>query len=355
MPSAILPSRPRMRSVLTGGGRTGTALRVGASVAVAVALLQVTLPRAVGTTWAVIRDTLLSLSGLEILSLGVIWFLGLWAHTFVLTGALPGLSHRRALTLNLTGSAVSNLVPFGGALGIGVNYAMLRSWRFLPRSFTVYTLVTNLWDVLAKLALPIVALTTLVLAGGLTSRPLETAAVCAAALLGLLLAAMAVVLVSERGARRVARVAGVTVRAAMRLVGSSRRPALETAVLELRASVSDVIRRQWARLTLGMASYVGLQALLLWLSLHVVGSRLGIPQVLAGFALERVLSLVLVTPGGVGIAETGTAALLLALGGDPVSVAAGVLIYRGFIFLLEIPVGGVGLALWFGRRRWVSA
>jgi uncharacterized membrane protein YbhN (UPF0104 family) len=44
-------------------------------------------------------------------------------------------------------------------------------------------------------------------------------------------------------------------------------------------------------------------------------------------------------------------ALLVGLGGDPVITVAGVLLYRLFVFGLEIPVGGVGLFAWLWRQR----
>ena len=47
----------------------------------------------------------------------VLWVAGLVAHTMTLTAALPGLTHRRALLLSLTGSAVANVLPLGGAAG----------------------------------------------------------------------------------------------------------------------------------------------------------------------------------------------------------------------------------------------
>ena len=45
--------------------------------------------------------------------LTVVWAVGLLLHTIALTGGLPGLTHRRALTLSLTGSAVANVLPLG--------------------------------------------------------------------------------------------------------------------------------------------------------------------------------------------------------------------------------------------------
>jgi uncharacterized membrane protein YbhN (UPF0104 family) len=69
--------------------------------------------------------------------------------------------------------------------------------------------------------------------------------------------------------------------------------------------------------------------------------------------VDRILTLIVLTPGGSGFTEAGTAAALVALGGSPAAVAAGVLLYRGFTFALEIPVGGLLLGGWLVRRRLV--
>jgi uncharacterized membrane protein YbhN (UPF0104 family) len=73
--------------------------------------------------------------------------------------------------------------------------------------------------------------------------------------------------------------------------------------------------------------------------------------VLAGYAVDRVLTLAVLTPGGAGVAETGIAATLVTLGGAPAVMAAAVLLYRGFTFALEIPVGGAWLAGWLAMGR----
>ena len=49
------------------------------------------------------------------------------------------------------------------------------------------------------------------------------------------------------------------------------------------------------------------------------------------------------------------AALLIAFGGAPVVTVAGVLIYRAFIFGLELPVGGMVLLVWLCRRASTTA
>src|SRR5262249_15485893 len=129
------------------------------------------------------------------------------------------------------------------------------------------------------------------------------------------------------------------------------RTQLGSTFVELRHESIDLLRKGWLRLSLGMMAYSALQALLLWCCLHMMGTTLSAPEIFAGYALERVLTLIVITPGGAGFVEVGITALLIAFGGDPVTTVAGVLIYRAFTFGLEIPVGGASLAVWLLHRR----
>ncbi len=122
------------------------------------------LPAVAGAPWAAVGAALRAVPVDTLVALVALWAAGLGAHTITLAAALPGLSHRRALLLSLTGSAVANVLPLGGAAGVALNYRMTRSWGFTRSGFAGYTVVTNLWDVAAKLLLP-AALVPLVLHG----------------------------------------------------------------------------------------------------------------------------------------------------------------------------------------------
>jgi uncharacterized membrane protein YbhN (UPF0104 family) len=159
----------------------------------------------------------------------------------------------------------------------------------------------------------------------------------------------------EGVARFLGRGADRLVRMVLALVRSGRTVDLQRTILDLRRESLGLLRRGWLQLSMGMITYSALQALLLWLSLHMIGSTLTVAQVLAGYAFERVLTLAAVTPGGAGLVEVGMAALLIAFGGAPVVTVAGVLIYRAFIFGLEMPVGGMVLLVWLCRRAVAGA
>lgn len=308
------------------------------------------LPRVTGQGWASIAVALHGVTLLQLAGLTLLWAAGLLVYSFVLTGALPGLSRRRALTLNLTGSAVSNVAPLGGAIGVATNLAMVRAWRFRPTTFATYAVVTNIWDVLGKMALPLVALTTLLAAGQVATPVLQIVAIAGSGALLSLLVLAAVLVRSERAASAVASAITQAAKRVLPARFAARLQGLESAVASTRTGVAGVIAGAWPQLTMGMVGYLGLQFTLLWACLHVVGGVLPVAVVFAAFAVERLLTLAVLTPGGTGIAEAGTAGVLLAFGGDPLSVAAGVLLYRGFTFLLEIPVGGLWLGAWAALR-----
>ncbi len=335
--------------------RAGRVVRVGGSLVLAVGLVLVLLPRVTGADWAATLDRLRTLEPWQVLALVALWLLGLYAHTYVATAAMPRLTHRRALAMNLSGSAVSNVVPFGGALGMGLSYRMVRSWGLDGADFAPFTTVTTGVAVLIKLALPVLALSLLVLTGGPATVTLRVCALVGGAVLIAAVTGSAALLTSRRAATALARGAQVVVDRVGRLLRAARGRDAHGAVQGLRLRIYSVVTTGWRRMLLGALAYAALQAALLWVVLSMLGSHLGPIAVFAGFAVGRLLTLLVVTPGGVGSSEAGSAAVLIALGGEPVIVASGVVLFSALTFALEIPVGGVTALLWWRRAGRPSA
>lgn len=335
------------------GSRAWARLRFFGSWLLAAALIGVGLPKAVDVSWHGVLPVLRSIHWPAALALVGLWLVGLWVHSFVLTAAAPSLTRRRALTLNVTGSAVSNVLPLGGAAGVELNRRMMKAWGIDTRSFTGYTFLTNLWDVGAKLLLPVLGLLALARAGEATTQ-LRTASLIAGAAFLCLAAVAATLLVSPRGARTVGVLLERLAGAGLRLVRRERELRIADALLEVRRECAGLVATGWLRMSLGISGYLALQCLLLAACLHVTGDGNTWAEVLAAFAVERMLTIVPITPGGVGVADLGLVGVLLALGGDPAAVTAAAVLYRAFIFAVEIPVGGGALGLWLlGQRRTV--
>lgn len=315
-------------------------LIISALTGVATVGLLVLLPRAVGTSWALVAEVLGRIPPAGLVALSVVWIAGLWAHSWVLAASLPGLTKRRGLTLSLTGSAVANVLPLGGAVGTGLNYAMTRRWGFSPGAFGGFLAVTTLLNVVAKLGVVGIAVALTPLHGTSTALPIGRTGL----LLIPVIAAVGLVCWYLASARAAA-VAGKALSRVTR-----RRSA---ALPQLRESMLRVFRGGWRPMTLGMVAYLTLQLVLLWLCFALLGTSMSLPVLVTGLAVERLLTLIPITPGGAGVVEVGTAAALVALGGDPAAVTAGLVLFRGFTYLLEIPVGGVTLLLWLlhDRRR----
>jgi uncharacterized membrane protein YbhN (UPF0104 family) len=329
--------------------RPGRIAMSAASLLAAGALL-VALPYVVGVHWSEIGGVLGQLNPAEALWLVALWLAGLWSYTWVLTASLPGLTHVRAFAVNAAGSLVSNVLPFGGALGVAVTFAMCRSWGHGNATVTVSTLITGVWNMLAKLLLPAVGIAALLVAGQIPDRRLGSAAGFGGALLVAIVVACALALRSETAA---ARLQNLLVRLAERLPVRLRKPARRIAesILRVRHQTVDVLRTGWLGLTLGTGAYLLLQGMLLAACLAATGAHIGLAETIAVFALNRLLTVAVITPSGTGISETGTAALLVHFGAPSASAAAAVLLYMVFVHTLEIPLGGLAAGIWAFTRR----
>ena len=334
--------------------RTGAVARFAVAGGAAAALVAVVLPRASGARWHDIAGALSRPSASQLALLGALWFAGLCVHTPSLTAALPGLSHRRALLLNLSGSFVSNLLPLGGAAGTVVNWRMARTWGFSSGAFGRWAVVTNLADTVVKLALPGIVLCWFAVGSTAPPRTVGTAAAVGAALLVVTVLGVTLVARDDRMLRRAGSWADRAA-ARVRAVPSAPEGYGERAA-RFRSDSARLVRDGWGRMLGGKLGYAALQAVLLWACLRVVGGPVAPLVVASAFVVERVLSMVVLTPGATGVVEVGMAAVLGALGAEPAAAAAGVLLYRGLVVGMEVPVGGLALlGWWVGSRRGTSA
>jgi uncharacterized protein (TIRG00374 family) len=319
-------------------------------VALAAGLLLWALPAVAGADWGAIGAAVGQLTALEVAVLVVVWQLGLVVHTVALAAAMPGLSHRRAYFLNLTGSAVSNVLPLGGAAGTALNYTTARAWGFRTDAFLRWALVTNIWDTLGKLVVPGVALVWLALEGTPAPRVVTRAALGAVVLLAVLVVVTWLALHRDVVARPVGRVLDWSV---ARVARSARAEdtGYATEALRFRRDTAALVARAWVPLTVGKAGYAALQAFLLWLCLRWLGGDVSPAVAFAAYAAERVLSLAVLTPGGSGVVEVGMTGVLVAFGVEPAVAAAAVLVYRALVVGMEVPTGGAAMGWWLVSRR----
>ncbi len=307
------------------------------------------LPAVSGARWDETGAALGEVGSTELVLLVALWAAGLWVHTPSLTAALPGLSHRRALLLNLSGSFVSNLLPLGGAVGTVVNWRMARAWGFGGNAFARWAMLTNVADTVVKVALPGLVLCWVAMSGAVAGGVMGAAAAVGTGLLGVLVLGVGLVARDDRAVRWAGGRADA-VAARVRWVPSAPEGYGERAA-GFRRDSTRLVRAGWGWMLGGKLAYAALQAVLLWACLRAVGGQVEPVVVACAFAVERVLSMLVLTPGAVGAVEVGMVGMLGTFGTAPAVAVAGVLVYRALVVGMEVPVGGLALFGWCALRR----
>jgi uncharacterized protein (TIRG00374 family) len=301
--------------------------------------------------WAAITD----LTWLELTTLGLLASWNLCTYAFVWMTVTPGLGFWRAMVMTQATTAVSNTVPVGSAVGIGMTYGMLGSWGYSRSRSTTAVLVSGVWNSFIKLGMPVLALALVLLQGGAGGGRI-TAALLGIAGLVAAIVVFALILRSQEQARRFGLLAG---RLASRLLRLVRRPPVqgwELATVKFRGRTLELVEHRWRSITAtSLVSHLSLYLVLL-VALRDVGvsnDEVGWAEVLAVFAFARLATAIPFTPGGLGFVEGVLFAGLVGAGGDPDEVAAAILVYRALTWALPILVG-VPCYLWWRRRSWTA-
>lgn len=301
-------------------------------------------------------ETIRAMTGLEGGSLVLIGLWNLATYWFVLTAALPGLRLREAAVVNQASTAVSNTLPAGGVIGVGVSIAMLTSWGFPIGSIGRSAVVTGIWNNFVKLGMPVLALSLLALEGGITTARVLAAAVGIAVLVGAV-AVFALVLRSDRLARTIGCGVGRVVDRARRLLHKDAVGDWEERSSTFRTETMGLLGHRWVWLTAAtLVSHLSLYLVLLVALRHVGVSQeeLSWIAVLASFAFVRLISALPLTPGGVGVVELGYAAVMT-IGLDDITsaqVVAAILVFRAVTYLLPIPLGLMSYVVWRRNKSW---
>ncbi len=164
-PSATVPSPGRLAAPGTGPGsgtmqqpatarpRPGrTILRTAVSAAIVAAIFGFALPR-----FASYRSVWASMGAMtwpQALLVGAAAAASMVSAWIMICSVLPSVRLREAAVVNLGSNAVANTLPAGGALAMGVSWAMLSSWGISTADYVLYTLVSGIWNVSPAWACP---------------------------------------------------------------------------------------------------------------------------------------------------------------------------------------------------------
>ena len=247
----------------------------------------------------------------------------------------------------LTGSAVSKVVPGGGAASVAVSVNLLRRAGIEAGQAATSLAATSVLQIATRLALPVIALPA-ILGGTRINHNLATSAYLGLAVLVLLIAAGVAAFAFDRPleltGRAVQWVANETVRRHRKLVDLPRK------LLLGRDFVRSTLSRGWRPALLATVGSTGLDYAALLCALRAVHAQPRPSLVVLAYAAAGLLALVPLTPGGLGFVEAGLVGTLSLAGIAPKEALLATLAYRLVSYWLPIPVGG--LAYLAFRRRY---
>ncbi len=329
--------------------RTRNLLFGGLGLAVVVITFAVVLPRIASyrDVWDAMKT--LDTAWLAALAVAVVLNIATMAPPWMI--ALPGLRFRQALPFTQASTAFTYIAPGGGLVGMAGSYGLLRAWGFESNEVARAVTLTGVWNQLANLLLPVVAVTLLSIEGGRDAL-LSTVAVVGAVVFTVVVGALLLVLWRDSFARAVGDLAARVTSRLLAIVRKGPVTGWSGSFVTFRRTTVDLIRRRWAWLTIAaIVGNVTVFAVLL-VSLRAVGTDsaevTGI-EAFAAWSLARALQLIPLTPGGVGPVELGLTTILVGFGGPNAEVVAAVLLYRA---LTIVPTLILGLAT-IGAWRWL--
>jgi len=323
----------------------------GLAVAVIVGTYVFVLPQFAnyGEVWAQVKtlswEWILILIGSVVLNM--ITFAPPWM------AALPGLGFWSAETVTQASTASTYLAPGGPAVGIGISAAMLFAWGFRADEVALAVTLTGIWNQLAILGFPTVALALLTLTHG-DRTALQSIATIGLIVFVVVAGGFALALSSAGMARRVGGLAARLVNWTLRIVRRGPVGWDGESLARFRSRAIGLLRRRWHVLTLATIAGQLTVFLVLLASLRALGvgaAEVSVIEAFAGWSLARVLGSIPITPGGLGLVELGLTTVLVGFGGNRAGVVAAVLVYRFLTIVPTLVLGAAAAATWRRHRR----
>lgn len=252
------------------------------------------------------------------------------------------------ITAQLSGNAISLIVPGGAAAGAAVQFRMLGIAGMDATESVSGLTAFSFLGIGGLLALPVFVLP-VVLFGAPVASGLSDAAWIGAIGFVLFTAFGAVVMATDAPLLWVGRAAQ-----AVRNRVLKKRPRLEglpERLLEQRNVIRSVLGQQWWQATLLSVGRLLFDYLCLLFCVRAVGADPRPSLILLAYAVAGVIGLLPITPGGIGVVEASLAGFLALAGLDGAQAVLATLAYRLASYWLPMLAGPVAYAAFRYRYR----
>lgn len=287
------------------------------------------------------------------------WFLIMLATEFIsfvfvwllIRTALPGVSWFVAACAQLVSNAVSRVVPGGAAVGGATLYRVLSVAGVRSGEAAAGLAATSAISTAALFSIPTTALVMALLGAPIPER-LWPAAVAGGVLFGLLVGVGALAITTDRPLRAVGRLVNFVLRKVTSRMDNPRSVDPERLVQE-RDALATSLGSSWPKAVFAAAGNWAFDYLTLVAALYAVGADPRLSLVLLAYAGAAVLTMIPITPGGLGFVEGGLTWLLVVSGISFQNALLATLAYR--IVSLWLPILSGAIAWVAFRARYPGA
>ncbi len=279
---------------------------------------------------------------------------GIWPYQ----AAMPGLRFWQGLLQIETATAVSNAVPAGGAVAIGMTYRMFSSFGFADVVISTAVVTTGIWNLAAKFVLPVASIGLL----AITAHP--TAQVVGAGLTGVVAVVVLgvtawLVLRFDAAARWVGRLGDRVVNWVGHFFHKPPTDRVERSLLHFGSQTVQTVRhRGWLLTGATMANQAAGFVLILVIvrAVGVTAGQVTVAAVFTSFAVARLAGAIPITPGGLGTYDAAFISVMTTLGATSSQALTADLVWRLTTYFLPILTGTLTYVIWIQwRRRSVAA
>ncbi|MGZ4799119.1 MAG: lysylphosphatidylglycerol synthase transmembrane domain-containing protein [Acidimicrobiia bacterium] len=242
------------------------------------------------------------------------------------------------------GNAVGRAVPGGVAAGGALQLKMLAQAGFDVPTATTALAAVGLLSTSILFALPVLALPAVPFVA--INGQLVEGALLAVFMFFVVFGFSAWMLRSDRAVSAVGRTIGWVADRFHIGDGSD----LGARVVESRNVIRNALRDSWKRAVPAAAANQLFDFLALEASLLAVGASVDPLLVLLAYVAAATLSMIPITPGGLGFVEAGLAGVLTLAGASPDEAVLATLLYRLFSYWLPLPIG-LGASIAFSHRH----
>jgi len=298
-------------------------------------------------SYSAAMESLSTMRPVDLALLGGAVLIYLVVYGFPFMASVPGLKYSQAQVVNQSAFTVSNGVPGGGALGLGLQYAQLASYGTSPTAATAGITATGVWSIFITLGLPVMGVVALALSGDDAGSYLVSGLIGLGILLAMIVA-FALILRSEELASRIGGWAERLVDRVLRRFRPGTELHLTDMLVKLRTDIVDLVRRRWAAITVAQTGVSLASFLILLVAFRGVEStsRISLWSVFAAFAIAQLGLMIPVTPGGLGTVDAAMISLLIAFGASAGDATAADLLWRAVSYVPQIIMGLLCILGW---------